>query len=148
GLEERFIGIPEEQLRKVPLRVGIGGGEGKQQAVLAPLGSGLLRVLITDVRSAELALEALEGRTAAPPATPDVHRQDGGRPRPHFTHSTVCRCATGSTRSDWYFITACRSLYADGLSSSTPASSRVSMPFVSCARSATVKAFRAALRLI
>lgn len=61
GLEGRFIGIPEEQLRKVPLRVGIGGGEGKQQAVLATLRSGLLHVLITDVRSAELALEALEG---------------------------------------------------------------------------------------
>lgn len=60
GLEERFIGIPEEQLRKVPLRVGIGGGQGKQQAVLATLRSGLLHVLITDVRSAELALEALE----------------------------------------------------------------------------------------
>ena len=61
GLEGRFIGISEETLRAVPLRVGIGGGEGKHQAIQATLRSGLLHVLITDARSAELALEALEG---------------------------------------------------------------------------------------
>ena len=41
GLEGRFIGISEEELRAVPLRVAIGGGEWKQQAVLATLRSGL-----------------------------------------------------------------------------------------------------------
>lgn len=61
GLEGRFLGISEDQLREVPLRVGIGGGDGKQQAVLATLRSGLLHVLITDVRSAEIALEAVDG---------------------------------------------------------------------------------------
>ena len=58
GLEWRFIGISEEELRAVPLRVAIGGGEWKQQAVLATLRSGLVNVLITDVRTAELALAA------------------------------------------------------------------------------------------
>lgn len=58
GLEGRFIGISEEELRAVPLRVAIGGGEWKQQAVLATLRSGLVNVLITDVRTAELALAA------------------------------------------------------------------------------------------
>lgn len=61
GLEGRFIGISEEALRAVPLRVGIGGGEGKHQAVQATLRSGLLHVLITDAHSAELALAAGEG---------------------------------------------------------------------------------------
>ena len=58
GLEGRFIGISEEELRAVPLRVAIVGGEWKQQAVLATLRSGLVNVLITDVRTAELALAA------------------------------------------------------------------------------------------
>jgi DNA-binding transcriptional regulator LsrR (DeoR family) len=62
GLEGRFIGIPEDELRAVPLRVAIGGGEWKQRAVLATLRSGLAHVLITDVRSAELALAAEDGR--------------------------------------------------------------------------------------
>jgi DNA-binding transcriptional regulator LsrR (DeoR family) len=60
GLGERFTGIPEDQLRQVPLRVAIGGGEGKHRAVLATLRSGLAHVVITDVRAAELALEAAE----------------------------------------------------------------------------------------
>lgn len=58
GLEGRFIGIAEETLRSVPTCVGIGGGAGKEQAVLASLRSGLCHVLITDVRCAEAALQA------------------------------------------------------------------------------------------
>ncbi|MGY1550780.1 sugar-binding transcriptional regulator [Microbacterium sp. A588] len=57
GLEDRFVGISEEQLHKVDLRVAIGGGEGKERAVSAVLRSGLADVIITDVRSAQLALE-------------------------------------------------------------------------------------------
>lgn len=60
GLEERFIGIPEAELRAVPLRVAIGGGEDKQRGVLATLRSGLAHVIITDVSSAEHALAAAE----------------------------------------------------------------------------------------
>lgn len=60
GLGDRFIGIPEDQLRTVPLRVAIGGGQGKHDAVIATLRSGLADVLITDVRSAELALESAD----------------------------------------------------------------------------------------
>ncbi|MBP2381358.1 sugar-binding transcriptional regulator [Brachybacterium sacelli] len=61
GLENRFIGISEKDLLDVPLRVAIGGGAGKERAVLATLRSGLAHVVITDVRSAELALVAQEG---------------------------------------------------------------------------------------
>lgn len=60
GLEGRFIGIPETELRWVPLRVAIGGGEWKERGVLATLRSGLAHVIITDVRSAELALAAAD----------------------------------------------------------------------------------------
>lgn len=58
GLGERFVGIPEETLRQVPTRVGIGGGKGKEQAIVAALRSGLCHVLITDTRCAEAALRA------------------------------------------------------------------------------------------
>lgn len=57
GLEDRFVGITEEQLHKVGLRVAIGGGEGKERAVGAVLRSGLADVMITDVRSARQALD-------------------------------------------------------------------------------------------
>lgn len=57
GLEDRFVGISEEQLNNIGLRVAIGGGEGKQRAVSAVLRSGMADVIITDVRSAQLALE-------------------------------------------------------------------------------------------
>ncbi|WP_079570454.1 sugar-binding transcriptional regulator [Krasilnikoviella flava] len=58
GLEERLVGISEESLRRVPTRVGIGGGAGKERAVIATLRSGICHVLITDVRCAQAALEA------------------------------------------------------------------------------------------
>lgn len=58
GLEGRFIGISEEALRTVRTRVAIGGGAGKEQAVVASLRSGMCHVLITDVRCAEAAMKA------------------------------------------------------------------------------------------
>lgn len=56
GLEDRFVGISEEQLSGVDLRIAIGGGAGKEQAVGAVLRSGMADVMITDVRSAQAAL--------------------------------------------------------------------------------------------
>ena len=56
GLEERFVGISEEQLHRVRLRVAIGGGTGKAKAVSAVLRSGLADMIITDVHSARAAL--------------------------------------------------------------------------------------------
>lgn len=58
GLEGRFIGISEETLRAVPNCVAIGGGAGKEQAVIASLRSGMCHVLITDALCAEAALQA------------------------------------------------------------------------------------------
>ncbi|GAB3630965.1 DNA-binding transcriptional regulator [Microbacterium shaanxiense] len=57
GLEGRFVGIAEEQLRDIGLKVAIGGGEGKERAVSAVLRSGMADIIITDVRSAQLALQ-------------------------------------------------------------------------------------------
>lgn len=58
GLEDRFVGISEDQLRRVGMRVGIGGGPGKERAVLAALRSGIVDHLITDIRCAQVALAA------------------------------------------------------------------------------------------
>jgi len=56
GLEDRFVGISERQLRAVGLRVAIGGGEGKSRAVHAVLRSDMVDVIVTDVASASHAL--------------------------------------------------------------------------------------------
>lgn len=56
GLKERLVGISEEQLRMVGMRVAIGGGPGKEYAVLAALRSGIADHLITDIRCAKAAL--------------------------------------------------------------------------------------------
>ena len=58
GLEDRFVGISEEKLRAVGMRVAIGGGPGKEHAVLAALRSGIADHLITDIRCAKAALAA------------------------------------------------------------------------------------------
>ncbi|MGF3056697.1 sugar-binding transcriptional regulator [Microbacterium sp. YY-01] len=57
GLEGRFIGISERQLRAIPARMAIGGGAGKEKAVRAVLLSGLADSIVTDTRSALMALE-------------------------------------------------------------------------------------------
>lgn len=55
--EGRFIGISTSQLDKIPLKIMIGGGPGKESAVVAALKSGLADILVTDVRTARFALE-------------------------------------------------------------------------------------------
>lgn len=55
--EGRFTGISTNQLVKIPQKIVIGGGPGKERAVVAALKSGLADVLVTDVRTASFALE-------------------------------------------------------------------------------------------
>lgn len=57
-LAERLIGISTQQLRRVPVKIAIGGGPGKSAALLATLRSGLVDVLITDAQSARHVLDA------------------------------------------------------------------------------------------
>lgn len=58
GLEDRIVGIDEEAMRAIPLRVAVGGGAGKAQALRAVLRAEAAHVVITDARSARAALDA------------------------------------------------------------------------------------------
>ncbi|SDI79139.1 DNA-binding transcriptional regulator LsrR, DeoR family [Arthrobacter subterraneus] len=55
--EGRITGISTKQLRQIPQKIVIGGGPGKERAVVAVLKSGLADVLVTDVRTAQFALD-------------------------------------------------------------------------------------------
>jgi len=57
-LSERLIGISTAQLRRVPVKIAIGGGPGKSTALMATLRSGLVDVLVTDAQSARHVLGA------------------------------------------------------------------------------------------
>lgn len=57
GLEGRFVGISADQLSRVGVRIAIGGGVGKEKAVSAVLRSGMVDVIVTDARSAQMALD-------------------------------------------------------------------------------------------
>jgi DNA-binding transcriptional regulator LsrR (DeoR family) len=54
---KRLIGISDENLRKVPIRLGAAGGIEKSEAILGALRGGYLNYLITDNQSAEKVLE-------------------------------------------------------------------------------------------
>lgn len=64
-ISDRLVGISTTQLRRVPLKIAIGGGTGKKRALLAVLRSGLVDVLITDARCARFALDAAHGECRA-----------------------------------------------------------------------------------
>ncbi|MGC0250572.1 sugar-binding transcriptional regulator [Pseudactinotalea sp. Z1748] len=57
AIQGRVIGITTEQLAAIPVRMGVAGGPGKRKAVRAALRSGLIDVLVTDVRTARYAME-------------------------------------------------------------------------------------------
>ncbi|MFS0734964.1 sugar-binding transcriptional regulator [Microbacterium sp. 1P10UB] len=52
-IDDRIIAIPVEDLRRIPRRVGIAGGEGKRDAILGALRGGWVTTLVTDLRTAE-----------------------------------------------------------------------------------------------
>lgn len=55
--EGRITGISTDQLMQIPRKIVIGGGPGKERAVVAALKSGLADVMVTDVRTAKFALD-------------------------------------------------------------------------------------------
>jgi len=57
GLNDRVIAIDYDSLLKIPLRVGIGGGPEKVEAIVGAIRSGLINVLITDSGTAESCLK-------------------------------------------------------------------------------------------
>lgn len=56
SLSQQIIGITFEQLSKVPIRVGIGGGRSRVSAAKGALGRGLINVLVTDEETAGIIL--------------------------------------------------------------------------------------------
>ena len=60
-LDGHLIGISTEQLVRVPTKIAIGGGAGKELAVRAALRAGLVDVLVTDTRTARALLDAPSG---------------------------------------------------------------------------------------
>lgn len=59
GLDGHTIGISTEQLTRVPMTIAIGGGAGKERAVLAALKSGFVDILVTDVQTARAAIDSV-----------------------------------------------------------------------------------------
>jgi DNA-binding transcriptional regulator LsrR (DeoR family) len=59
---ERMIGLPLEQIRNVPRRIGVAGGEGKLDVIRGALMGGYINVLITD----DLTAMALLGQAQKP----------------------------------------------------------------------------------
>lgn len=52
-LSERILGMPGDQLRAVPRRIGVAGGERKFEAIRAALRGGWVDVLVTDLATAQ-----------------------------------------------------------------------------------------------
>lgn len=54
---ERVAGMPLEEIKNVPRRVGISGGRQKVEAVMGAIQGGFVNILITDVDCAEGLIE-------------------------------------------------------------------------------------------
>ena len=57
-LAARTVAIGAEDLRRIPLVLGVAGGEVKASAIRGALRSGLINALVTDDVAAQLVLEA------------------------------------------------------------------------------------------
>ncbi|MDF2563771.1 MAG: Sorbitol operon transcription regulator [Massilibacillus sp.] len=55
---QRVAGMPIEQLKKVPKRIGIAGGSHRADAVLGAIHGGFVNILITDIDCARLLIDA------------------------------------------------------------------------------------------
>lgn len=56
-LNKRMISIPFPLLKKIPFRIGIGGGKAKARAVKAALKGNLINILVTDDETCQMILE-------------------------------------------------------------------------------------------
>lgn len=58
NFNQRVAGMPIEQLKKVPKRIGIAGGSHRANAVLGAIRGGFVNILITDIDCAKLLVDA------------------------------------------------------------------------------------------
>ncbi|MCX4851343.1 sugar-binding transcriptional regulator [Streptomyces sp. NBC_00893] len=65
-VDERLIGLSLEQLRAVPVRIGVARGADKRRALAVALRHGLINVLVTDVSTAEAMLADADAPEGAP----------------------------------------------------------------------------------
>jgi DNA-binding transcriptional regulator LsrR (DeoR family) len=72
---ERTIGLTLEQIRRIPRRIGVAGGEGKFEVIRGALRGRLINVLITDDRTASALLEDAEPATRPRVADQSMERQ-------------------------------------------------------------------------
>jgi len=54
---DRLVAIRREALLKIPVRLGVAGGEGKVRAILGSLRAGFVNALVTDSLTARRVLE-------------------------------------------------------------------------------------------
>lgn len=62
--EQYTTGITTEQLKKIPVRIGVAYGEKKVVPILGALRAGFINVLFTDVATARLLMEEAEKEEA------------------------------------------------------------------------------------
>ncbi|WP_246226383.1 sugar-binding transcriptional regulator [Chelativorans xinjiangense] len=65
--QDNLMAISRDQLRRIPLSIGVAIGKEKVRAILGAARSGMINALVTDTRVARLMLDHLEG-TAKDPA--------------------------------------------------------------------------------
>jgi deoxyribonucleoside regulator len=59
GLNDRVIAIDYDSFKKIPIRVGVGGGPEKADAIVGAIMGGLINVLITDSDTAHYCLKSM-----------------------------------------------------------------------------------------
>lgn len=65
-INERIIGLVSEEMRNIPIRVGVSWGVQKVSANIGAARSGLINVLVTDEYTAVQMLDSLNGENPAP----------------------------------------------------------------------------------
>jgi DNA-binding transcriptional regulator LsrR (DeoR family) len=72
--QENLIAIGRTQLQRIPLSIGVAAGTDKASAIVGAARSGMINSLVTDLRTAQAILEALD----ALPTTPEAETRHRG----------------------------------------------------------------------
>lgn len=74
---QRTIGLTLDQIRRIPRRIGVAGGEGKFEVIRGALRGGLINVLVTDDRTAGALLEDAEPAARIPGSIQQPNERQG-----------------------------------------------------------------------